>query len=379
MLQREVSHRARNPTASTGNGSHKESIQSNNRYQMDTPRVIKVGKGTVDGHKHKQEPGSKSILLWTTVYGKNDFGSISEFTACPYNKCHKTTDRSKLRESSAILFHMWDLANHKKKDLPPIRLPHQVWILFGRESAASANFTLYYDVDFNATYTFRRDADIFFGHGCYTKSKTVKKSDTNYAAGKSQLSAWVISNCNATSRRDLYIRELCKYMNVDGFGKCASKQCSDVEHDATEQDCKSRIAKTYKFYLAFENSICNDYVTEKTWLCLFGGIVPVVLGGKGYTDILPPNSFIDVRNFTSPRSLANYLIMLDRNDRLYNLYFKWRENSKLGCERTACALCKYLHTHTKAKVYEDIGSWWGKCENPMDYYRKTAPEISIPK
>lgn len=60
------------------------------------------------------------------------------------------------------------------------------------------------------------------------------------------------------------------------------------------------IENNYKFYLAFENSICRDYVTEKLYNSLLFSTVPIVYGGADYDAIgLPPNSYIDVRNFKS--------------------------------------------------------------------------------
>ena len=34
----------------------------------------------------------------------------------------------------------------------------------------------------------------------------------------------------------------------------------------------------YKFFLAFENSNCKEYITEKFWRSLHYGLVPVVFG-----------------------------------------------------------------------------------------------------
>lgn len=34
----------------------------------------------------------------------------------------------------------------------------------------------------------------------------------------------------------------------------------------------------YKFVIAFENSVCDDYITEKLWTPLRVGIVPIYFG-----------------------------------------------------------------------------------------------------
>ena len=69
-----------------------------------------------------------------------------------------------------------------------------------------------------------------------------------------------------------------KYMHVDLFGRCG-KKCPDKFKDGRMGDCKLIIGTEYKFYLAFENSICKDYVTEKFFGILKYNIIPVVLNG----------------------------------------------------------------------------------------------------
>ena len=57
--------------------------------------------------------------------------------------------------------------------------------------------------------------------------------------------------------------------------------------------------------------------------------VPVVLGGLFKTDywkLLPPNSYINVEDFESPKKLAEYLIFLNNTPVEYNKYHMWRKN-----------------------------------------------------
>jgi hypothetical protein len=96
--------------------------------------------------------------------------------------------------------------------------------------------------------------------------------------------------------------------------------------------CNDNLLKSYKFYLAFENSLCNDYISEKYWK-LFkpstifnSNIVPIVRGAKSsqYENRAPKSSFIDASKFKTPKALANYLLYLDQNDTAYFEYFNWK-------------------------------------------------------
>ena len=65
---------------------------------------------------------------------------------------------------------------------------------------------------------------------------------------------------------------------VDVLGACGSDANSRNICPEQSEDCRKDLVKNYKFYLAFENSMCQDYVTEKLFYYLQHGIVPVVMG-----------------------------------------------------------------------------------------------------
>lgn len=52
--------------------------------------------------------------------------------------------------------------------------------------------------------------------------------------------------------------ELKKHISVDIYGRCGELRCAK-----TNPMCKTMVKTDYKFYLAFENNKCKDYMTEK--------------------------------------------------------------------------------------------------------------------
>ena len=79
--------------------------------------------------------------------------------------------------------------------------------------------------------------------------------EENYAEGRTKMAAIVVSNCQTSNNRMNYVRELQKYIKVDVYGNCGTLSCPF--------DCFDKLKAEYKFYLAFENSNCRDYITEK--------------------------------------------------------------------------------------------------------------------
>jgi len=55
----------------------------------------------------------------------------------------------------------------------------------------------------------------------------------------------------------LYLRG--RYVQVDVYGGCGTLRCLRSEFDR----CRQLLNNDYKFYLSFENSNCDYYITEK--------------------------------------------------------------------------------------------------------------------
>ena len=122
------------------------------------------------------------------------------------------------------------------------------------------------------------------------------------------------------------------------------------------------------FYLAFENSLCEEYVTEKFWDHLKGNLVPIVYGSGNYQEIAPPHSYINSLDFDSPKDLADYLKYLMTNTTAYHEYFQWTNHFTVYQDqnRVFCQICEALNKEpSEIKVYDDMNSWWrnGGCKS----------------
>lgn len=128
--------------------------------------------------------------------------------------------------------------------------------------------------------------------------------------------------------------------------------------------------------MAFENSNCHEYITEKLYKNAYGQndldylVIPVVMGApkEEYLKRAPPNSFIHVNDFESAKHLADYLNLLDHNDQLYYNYFKWKKLGRFVETKFMCRLCALLHysfISSKNKSYNNISEWWNTYRLPF--------------
>ncbi|XP_046451560.1 alpha-(1,3)-fucosyltransferase C-like [Daphnia pulex] len=334
--------------------------------------------------------GKQLVLFWTKFFETDDFYvglGIKPFKQCTVFACCSTNNRNFLDVSDAIIFHIRDL---DLNDMPPRRSVRQRWIFYLQESPLHTPNILY-DLSnvFNWTMTFRMDSDIYTPYPVVETTPgsalelqiwntTFNRNKLKHnVRRKKKLLAWFVSNCFTTSGREKYVLELQKYVEVDVYGTCGNLTCSHSDHI----ECYKMLERDYKFYLAFENSICKDYVTEKFYNALLFNVVPVVYGGANYHALAPKNSYIDVRDFSSVHHFVKYLKFLARNDSAYLHYFDWRKTppglSLLPRTNQGwCTLCSMLNNDSlPSHSYSNIHSWWfekGQCEKDRTSIQKLA-------
>ena len=98
-----------------------------------------------------------------------------------------------------------------------------------------------------------------------------ENNSTNFGTNnRTRMAAWFSSRCNlthVTSGRERVVKSLIEHgVPVDIYGACGNLTCGnrfDNKTDEQDEVCRKMASENYKFYLAFENSLCLDYVTEK--------------------------------------------------------------------------------------------------------------------
>ncbi|BFZ04350.1 hypothetical protein BsWGS_07389 [Bradybaena similaris] len=201
------------------------------------------------------------------------------------------------------------------------RPPGQRWIFFTCDPAIKDYNLARSDVksQFNWTVTYQLDSDVPI---LFAQIKRRKPPVRNYEAlfeRKNKQAAWFVSHCSTSSKREVYVDRMQSIIQVDVFGRCGNLTCGPIHYRSSDRnECMPMLTQHYKFYLAFENSFCKDYVSEK-FFKLFGNVdvIPVVRGGFDYKRYLPSGIFVDASDFKTPEDLALYLLQLGNDKHKY--------------------------------------------------------------
>ena len=311
---------------------------------------------------------------WSNLYPEKLQSHLTD-VKCPIKDCKISYDKDILPEASAVLFHGQDLGSvemYSPESLAELKRPaNQVWIWVNQESPSNLQNARAYNGLFNWTATYHRRSDIFLPYGHYAARKSIR----NYAfhnkirkiiRSKKGLVAWAVSDCNGV--REKYVLKLQEYVNVTVFGKCKTKFKNQDTCFSGTQECAKKLSE-FKFYLAFENSFCEDYVTEKYWNnALEHDSVPIVFGKNYDAKVAIPGSYINVNMFKTVREMAQFIKFLDKNDQQYAKYFTWRRKFKiLPVTDLVCSVCQKLHRQPiQRKIYENLGGFWNKNEHCIE-------------
>ncbi|KAI8874616.1 glycosyltransferase family 10 protein [Backusella circina FSU 941] len=203
--------------------------------------------------------------------------------------------------------------------------PKQPWILesletpysspFRADNASMEPYDYLASYHFNSTFLFT----YFSSHILDVVNRPLPK---DFMKTKRAPVLWIARNCHATNTRQAYIEELMKYVEVHNYGSCLNT------HAFPKDTSRTDLMREYKFYLAIENSNCDNYATEKLYDTFMNSAVPIVDGPDSYSGYIPTNrSVIYMDAYPDPRDLANYLTYLDHNDTAYLEYLSFRRDA----------------------------------------------------
>jgi hypothetical protein len=189
--------------------------------------------------------------------------------------------------------------------------------------------------------------------------------------------AWLVSNCVTPSKRENYVQRLARRIHVDVYGACGVNKCA--RNVRAVDNCESVLANNFYFYLAFENSVCPDYITEKLHTAINNYLIPIVMDDSVYKPILPPHSYIAIDTFRTMNELVRHLLSLIADRAAYMKYHSWRlTHTVTGCN-FYCDLCMKLHTQQNVYTVRDhIDDWFSTDTCKSGFGKALHPEV-VPK
>ncbi|XP_029913116.1 alpha-(1,3)-fucosyltransferase 9-like [Myripristis murdjan] len=295
------------------------------------------------------------VLIWHWPFEK-PFDLNSCESRFNISGCHFTVNRELFSKADALLIHHreihWNLSNLPQGPRPVF----QKWIWMNFESPSNSQRIPLLNDQFNLTMNYRQDADISQPYGAIIKTS---KEVEPFVPRKNKLVCWIISNWRLEQKRVRYFKNLHRYIHIHIYGAAFYSRVSERDYRMLLASCK--------FYLAFENSIHLDYITEKVYRPLRLGSVPVVLGPprENYEKFIPGDAFIHVDDFSSPQALAKHLCRLDKNEAMYRKYFNWKWNHRVSLNsfpiQNVCYSCNYIKQHhSRKQTFTNLYKWyWG--------------------
>ncbi|KAK7903954.1 hypothetical protein WMY93_016561 [Mugilogobius chulae] len=229
----------------------------------------------------RSEKNVTTVLVWLWPFGQTyDLAVCSSLFNI--EGCLITADRNLYNKSDGVVIHHRDICTDLS-NLPPLQRPSfQKWIWMNLESPSHSSQLPGIENLFNLTLNYRQDADIQVPYG----SIVAAEGEEDFVPpSKNKLICWIVSNWNQDHVRVKYYNELYKHIELQVLP-------------------------------GLENSIHKDYITEKLYNPLSVGTVPVVLGPprQNYENFIQGDAFIHVDDFGSPKELADYLLLLDKNE-----------------------------------------------------------------
>jgi hypothetical protein len=162
------------------------------------------------------------------------------------------------------------------------------------------------------------------------KLKTLGKPPINKKINISSIKKEKTQFCNfiysqEISSRNDFFKKLNKYKKIDSPGRCMNNMSAIGSHNSPKNSRNSnnwvkeklKFLRNYKFTISFENFSSSGWVTEKLTHPMLVNSIPIYIGHKDVNREFNTKSFINYHDFTDMKSFIDYIIKVDKDDKLY--------------------------------------------------------------
>jgi len=293
-------------------------------------------------------PPGMCHTLFRTIYPKQTFrcdvldGMIHKIAVPCDVPCYYTQDVRVFPRANALIFageHLMDestavppkdVLSQSQNDLDAngdktyAVLPKK-WILSSMESVVNYPYMvkdLYWDGFWDARMGYRQDWDIHRSsmRNWKTSAAALKKFPLMERNSAVPL-VWIASNCNAKTGRLPYVQALMQHISVDSYGACEKNKEEEIGGSFGQT---LEVYSKYYFAIAFENSVTQDYVTEKAFVQLQAGAIPIYVGAPNAREFFPENAVIYADDFSGPKELAAHIQHIMDGTIPIEKYHAWR-------------------------------------------------------
>lgn len=306
------------------------------------------------------------IVRWEKRYYLNPKDTI---ITCGNVKCERSAYPFKILRNHKGAYIFYGISVNFD-DMPLPRYSDDIiWGLLHEESPRTIPFFMY-EMGlslFNYSSTFSRDSDVPFPlhHLQSVNDITSKKYFIDTSKKNSMLKEispimYLQSNCGTSTERDVYVRQLMKYQFIDSYGYCLNNKPLPAEFKGDymqilEDDKFLKFVARYKFVIAIESGVCEDYITEKLWRAIHVGVVPIYFGSPSIRDWLPnEKSAILLQDFPTPKLLSQHIDELMEDDEMYETYLEHKIKGIISNVRLDHELKTRPYQNDRDKLFQEF-------------------------
>ncbi len=214
---------------------------------------------------------------------------------CMYTK---DTRVSALKSADAVVVYLRSHTEHPDNLLKMYGIDPSKVLKVGFSAESIRNYPHQFDhlSDYDISMSYRLNSDvpytyINFAQGTPKDLLNLLAETNSTWKSREKAVLFAARNCDSKNQREQLVKMLQKFVRVDSVSGCLNNKKWPSDIPRTD---KRTLSKRYMAILAAENSIEDDYVTEKVYDGLVAGAVPIYYGAPNIDQFVPSDSIIKV-------------------------------------------------------------------------------------